>query len=171
MPANLTPQYHIAEENYKKAATIEEKIAALEEMLAVIPKHKGTEKLQADLKKRLSKLREEGARKSTAKRFDPFNIERQGAGQVMVFGYPNTGKSSLLNSLTRANTKVADYPFTTTLPVSGMMPFEDIYIQMVELPPITAEMSPPGISGALINADIILVVFDLSSDQCLEQVS
>lgn len=171
MPANLTPQYHIAEENYKKAASIEEKIAALEEMLAVIPKHKGTEKLQADLKKRLSKLREEGARKSTAKRFDPYNIERQGAGQVMVLGYPNTGKSSLLNALTRANTKVADYPFTTTLPVSGMMPYEDIHIQMVELPPITAEMSPPGISGALINADIILVVFDLSSDQCLEQAT
>lgn len=171
MPANLTPQYHMAEENYKKAATIEEKIAALEEMLAVIPKHKGTEKLQADLKKRLSKLREEGASKSSVKRFDPFNIERQGAGQVMLFGYPNTGKSSLLNALTRANTKVADYPFTTTLPVSGMMPFEDVCIQMVELPPITAEISPPGISGALINADIILVVFDLSSDQCLDQVS
>lgn len=170
MPANLTPQYHIAEENFKKAVTIEEKIAALEEMLAVIPKHKGTEKLQADIKKKLSKFREEGARKSSAKRFDPFSIERQGAGQVVIFGFPNTGKSSLLNALTRANTKVADYPFTTTLPVCGMMPYEDIYIQMVELPPIAAEMSPPGISGALINSDIIMVVFDLSSDQCLDQV-
>jgi len=171
MPANLTPQYHMAEENYKKAASIDEKIAALEEMLAVIPKHKGTEKLQADLKKRLSKLREEGARKSTAKRFDPFSIEKQGAGQVLLFGFPNTGKSSLLNALTRAKTKVADYNFTTSLPVSGMMPFEDIYIQMVELPAITSDTSPPGISGALINTDIILVVFDASSGQCLEQVN
>jgi ribosome-interacting GTPase 1 len=171
MPANLTPQYHAAEENFKKAATIEEKITALEEMLAVIPKHKGTEKLQADLKRRLSKLREEGIKKGAAKRYDPFNIEKQGAGQVVLFGFPNTGKSSLLNALTRANTKVADYPFTTTLPVSGMMPYEDILIQMVDLPPITSDMSPPGISGALISADIILVLLDLSSDECLDQVN
>lgn len=171
MPANLTPQYHIAEENYKKATTLEEKIAATEEMLAIIPKHKGTEKLQADLKKRLSKLREEGARKSASKRFDPFSIEKQGAGQVLLFGFPNTGKSSLLNALTRANTKVADYDFTTTLPVSGMMHFEDIYVQLVELPAITSAISPPGISGALINTDIIIVVFDASSGQCLDHVN
>lgn len=171
MPANLTPQYHAAEENFKKAATTGEKIAALEEMLAVIPKHKGTEKLQAELKKRLSKLREEDQKKGAAKRFDPFHIERQGAGQVVLFGFPNTGKSSLLNALTRASAKVADYPFTTTLPGSGMMPYEDILIQLVDLPPITAEMSPPGISGALIGADIILVVFDASSDDCLDQIN
>ncbi|MCL6477702.1 MAG: TGS domain-containing protein [Peptococcaceae bacterium] len=171
MPANLTPQYHAAEENFKKAATTEEKIAALEEMLAVIPKHKGTEKLQADIKKRLSKLKDETAKKGAAKRFDPFHIEKQGAGQVVLFGFPNTGKSSILNVLTRANAKVADYPFTTTLPVNGMMPFEDILIQLVDLPPITADMSPPGISGALINSDIIMVVFDASSDDCLDQVN
>ncbi|MFZ5642970.1 MAG: TGS domain-containing protein [Bacillota bacterium] len=171
MPANLTPQYHIAEENYKKATTIEEKRAALEEMLAVIPKHKGTEKLQAEIKKRLSKIKEEGIKKGSQKKFDPFNIEKQGAGQVVFFGFPNTGKSALLNAITRANTKVADYPFTTTLPVSGMMPFEDILIQVVELPPITAEMSPPGISGALINCDLIAVVFNLSSDDCLDQIN
>lgn len=164
MPANLTPQYHAAEEIFKKASTTEEKIAALEEMLAVIPKHKGTEKLQADIKKRLAKLREESMRKGAAKRVDPFHIERQEAGQVVLFGFPNTGKSSLLNALTRASAKVAEYPFTTTLPVSGMMPFEDILIQMVDLPPINAEMSPPGISGALIGADIILVVFDAGKD-------
>lgn len=171
MPANLTPQYHAAEENFKKASTIEEKIAALEEMLAVIPKHKGTEKLQADIKKRLSKLREESMKKGAAKRFDPFHIEKQGAGQIVLFGFPNTGKSSLLNALTRASAKVAEYPFTTTMPLSGMMPFEDILIQMVDLPPITAEISPPGISGALIGADVILVVFDASSDECLDQIN
>ncbi|MCL6611076.1 MAG: 50S ribosome-binding GTPase [Peptococcaceae bacterium] len=171
MPANLTPQYHAAEENFKKAATTEEKITALEEMLAVIPKHKGTEKLQADLKRRLSKLREEDLKKGAAKRFDPFRIERQGAGQVVLFGFPNTGKSSLLNALTRASAKVADYPFTTTMPASGMMPYEDIFVQLVDLPPITSEISPPGISGALIGADIILVVFDASSDDCLDQIN
>ncbi len=171
MPANLTPQYHAAEENYKKASTPEEKISALEEMLAVIPKHKGTEKLQAELKKRLSRLREESSKKGTARRFDPFHIEKQGAGQVVLFGFPNTGKSSLLNALTRAGVKVADYPFTTTLPASGMIPYEDVLIQMVDLPPITADMSPPGISGALLGADAIMVVFDASSDECLDQTN
>lgn len=170
MPANLTPQYHIAEDTFKKATTTEEKIAALEEMLAVIPKHKGTEKLQAELKKRLSKLRNEGAKKSAARKADPFNIEKQGAGQVVFFGYPNTGKSSLLNTLTRARTKVADYPFTTTLPATGMMPYEDILIQLIDLPPVSPELVPPGISGALRNADIILLVMDGGSDECLDQL-
>ena len=103
MPANLTPQYHIAEENYKKATTVDEKRAALEEMLAVIPKHKRTEKLQAEIKKKLSKIKEEGMKKGSQKKYDPFNIEKQGAGQVMLFGFPNTGKSALLNAITRAS--------------------------------------------------------------------
>jgi len=170
VPANLTPQYHQAEEAYKKAATLEDKIAALEEMLAVIPKHKGTEKLQADLKKRLSKLRAEGEKKSSASRFDPFKIERQGAGQAALVGLPNTGKSSLVAALTRAKLKVADYPFTTTLPFAGMMPYEDISFQLVDTPPVTAASVPPGLTGILRSADLLLLVVDAGSDDCLQQL-
>ncbi|OQA08639.1 MAG: GTPase ObgE [Firmicutes bacterium ADurb.Bin373] len=170
MPANLTPQYYAAEESFKKAVSVEEKIAALEEMLAVIPKHKGTEKMRADLKRRLSRFRQEGTKKARASRADPFNIERQGAGQAALFGFPNTGKSSFLAALTRAQPKVAAYPFTTTVPLSGMMPYEDIFIQLVDTPPVTEEIIPPGLAGTLRNADMLLVLIDAASDECLEQL-
>lgn len=170
MPANLTPRYYEAEEAFKKAANVEEKIAALEEMLAVIPKHKGTEKIQADLKKRLSKFRQEEQKKSKTSRADPFNIERQGAGQVALLGFPNSGKSSLLAAMTRAKPKVADYPFTTTIPMAGMMPYQDIFIQLVDSPPVTEEIVPAGLSGVLRNADMLLVLVDAANDDCLEQL-
>lgn len=170
MPANLTPQYYEAEEAFKKAVTVEEKIAALEEMLAVIPKHKGTEKMQADLKRRLSKLREEGRKKAKTGRADPFFVEKQGAGQVALLGFPNSGKSALLAAMTRARPKVAGYPFTTTLPQAGMMPYQDILIQLVDTPPVTEEIVPAGLSGTLRNADALLVLVDASSDDCLEQL-
>ena len=170
MPANLTPQYHAAEEAYRKAVTTEEKIAALEEMLAVIPKHKGTEKMQADLKRRLARLRAEGHKKASLARHDPFRIERQGAGQVALVGFPNCGKSALVAALTRARVKVAAYPFTTTVPFSGMMPYEEIYIQLLDTPPITPEGFPSGLAGLLRNADAILLLVDSSSGDCLDQL-
>ena len=170
MPANLTPQYYEAEEAYRRATTVEEKIAALEEMLAVIPKHKGTEKMQADIKRRISKLKEEGQKKAKVGRSDPFFVERQGAGQVCLLGFPNTGKSALLSVLTRAKPKVADYPFTTTVPLAGMMPYENIFIQLVDTPPVTEEAVPPGLAGTLRNADAILVLVDVSSPDCLDQL-
>lgn len=170
MPANLTPQYHAAEEAYRKATTLEEKIEALQEMLAVIPKHKGTEKLQADIKRRLSKLREEGRKKAKTARFNPFFIEKQGAGQAVLVGYPNVGKSTLLASLTKAKPKIADFPFTTTVPLAGMMPYKDILIQLVDTPPLSADGAPAGLLNVLRGGDLLLVVIDAGSDECLEQL-
>ncbi|MGQ9779157.1 MAG: GTPase [Bacillota bacterium] len=170
MPVNLTPQYHAAEQAYREAKTVEEKILALEEMLAVIPKHKGTEKLQAEIKSRLAKLRQAGERSQAGRGSDPFHVPREGAGQAALVGFPNVGKSSLLAALTRARPAVGDYPFTTLVPQAGMMVFEEVQIQLVDTPPITAEEMPAGLAGTLRLADVLLLVVDLSSDDCLDQL-
>ncbi|MEO0074289.1 MAG: GTPase [candidate division WOR-3 bacterium] len=168
MPANLSPEYKKAEEKYRAATTPEEKLVCLEEMLQTIPKHKGTEKMQADIKTRIAKLRRELSRsKSSSKRSDWYHIEKQGAGQLAVFGAPNCGKSSLVRSLTCLPTEVAPYPFTTTKPAAGMMRFEDIQIQLIDTPPIAAE-SPAWLFHILRTCDVAVWLFDLSTDDLLE---
>ncbi len=170
MPANLTPVYYEAEDRFRKAATNEEKIAALEEMLSVMPRHKGTDGLRADLRRKLSQLKEAPAQKKAGAHADIFHVPRSGAGQVVLLGLPNTGKSSILAALTKAKVVVADFPFATQVPVPGMVRYEDIQIQLVDMPPITADYSAPGQVGTYRNCDIIAVVIDLSQDieeQCL----
>ncbi|MFB3907388.1 MAG: GTPase [Candidatus Eisenbacteria bacterium] len=162
MPANLTPQYQAAEERYRKAETLEEKIEALREMLALIPKHKGTEKLQADIKRRLSKCQEEQdqRRRSGGHRHDPGHIAREGAGQIAMIGPPNSGKSSLLALLTHAHPEIADYPFTTHAPQPGMMPYEDVQVQLIDTPPLAPEPFDPLLVNVARNADADLLVVD-----------
>lgn len=160
MPANLTPEYKKAEEAFRAAKTREEKIAALEHMMAVIPKHKGTDHLQGDLKKRLSKLRDMDDR-SGGKRTDPYRIEREGAGQVVIVGPPNSGKSSLLSVLTNAKSEVAPYPFTTARPIPGMMDFEDIQIQLIDTGPATQDRFEQYHSNLTRNSDLVLLTIDL----------
>ncbi len=169
MPANLTPEYLEAEEKYRQAATPQEKLAALEEMLATIPKHKGTEKMQADIRRRISKLRKELQRKkkSGAARKPFYHVEREGAGQVVLVGPPNVGKSQLVARLTGATPEVAEYPFTTRLPVPGMMEFENVKIQLVDLPPLWREFSEPWLFGLIRNAHTVLLVVDASDDDVL----
>lgn len=171
MPANLTPQYLAAEQRFKDAATLQEKIEALEEMMAVIPKHKGTEKLQADLKRKMAKLQTEGEKKHGASKVSTlYVVPQEGAGQVVLVGAPNVGKSSLLARLTKATPEIADYPFTTRLPHPGMMPYENIQIQLVDMPPVAAEFYEPWMGGIVRQADQALLVVDLSSDELLDEV-
>jgi uncharacterized protein len=169
MPANLSPEFKKAEEKYRSAVTPEERLVCLEEMFQTIPKHKGTEKMQADLKTRISKLKKEmlGGSKAGAKRGDWFHIEKQGAGQVVAFGAPNAGKSALVNRLTGLPTEVAAYPYTTTAPAAGMMPFENIQIQLVDTPPVAPD-SPPWLFHILRTSDILLWLLDLSDDALLD---
>ena len=170
MPANLTPQYMSAEQRFKQASTHEEKIACLEEMLRVIPKHKGTDKLQADLKRRLSKLRQEAQKAAATHRGYTLSVETEGAGQIVMVGPPNVGKSMLLGTLTKATPEVADYPFTTRRPMPGMMPFENVQLQLVDMPPISHEYMEPWMSQITRNADAILLVVDLGDPAVLEAV-
>jgi small GTP-binding protein len=171
MPTNVSPEYFKAEERYQQAKTIEEKILATQELIRVAPKHKGTEKLLMTLKKRLAKLRAE-LQKQQSRRVGggpSFAIKKEGAAQVALVGLPNSGKSMLLRWLTSARSEVADYPFTTRRPVPGMMRFEDIQIQFVEVPAlIKGSSTGKGLGtqslGVARNADAIALVIDVSID-------
>ena len=170
MPANLTPEYLAADKKLKAATTPQDKLAALEEMLATIPKHKGTEKMQADLKRRLAKLRTELQRKKGAARGRPLDhVEKEGAGQIVLIGGPNVGKSMLLRALSNAEPEIADYPFTTRLPQPGMVVFENVQIQLVDLPPITPEFSEGWLYAIIRTADAAVLVVDLATDDLLSQ--
>ncbi|MBN2138116.1 MAG: TGS domain-containing protein [Sedimentisphaerales bacterium] len=165
MPANLTPEYMKADKWYRTATTSEEKILALEEMLRVIPKHKGTEHMRADLRKKLSKLKDaESQPKKSGGHVDIFHVPRSGAGQVVLIGTPNTGKSSIVAALTKAKVQVTDFPFATGAPVPGMAKFEDVPIELVDMPPITADYSAAGQVGTYRNCDLVAIVIDLSGD-------
>ncbi len=170
MPANLTPQYMEAERRFKQAQTVQEKIAALEEMMATIPRHKGTEKLQAELKKKMSTLRKESEQSKKSGRRESFIVEREGARQLALVGAPNSGKSQLLRALTHATPEVADYPYTTRTPIPGMMIFENVRLQLVDLPPISQEHTESWVSQVIRNTDAALWVVDLSDDDVLDRL-
>lgn len=170
MPANLTPEYLAAEREYRSAVTQAEKIEALEWMLATLPKHKGTEKLQADIKRRLSQTRKESTKKGAAHAVPFYLVQKEGAGQVVLIGPPNSGKSQLLCSLTHARPEVADYPFTTRVPTPGMMPYENVQIQLVDLPPLSAEFMEPWIPQAIRRADMGVLVLDLNDATVLDEI-
>ncbi len=167
MTANLTPQYLSAEERYKAASSTEDKLAALKEMIALLPKHKGTEKMQANLKKRLSKLNDQ-AQKAQAKSSgsaSPYeHIDREGAGQIVLVGLPNSGKSSLINAITNAEADVAEFPFSSLKPTVGMVTFENAPLQLIDLPPISEEYTEPWVYNLIRNADRVCVLIDLSTN-------
>jgi ribosome-interacting GTPase 1 len=165
MPANLTPQYQKAEADYRRAQSAEERAARLERMLQLIPKHKGTERLQADLKTRLKDARAEAlSEKSAPKASRSFRIPRQGAGTVVLLGAPNSGKSRLLKELTSAHPEVAPYPFTTREPLPGMMHWEDVAVQLIDTPPVTAAHLEPSLTSLVRAADAVVLCMDGSSD-------
>ena len=170
MPANLTPEYLEAEKRFKSAKDTESKLEALEEMLATIPRHKGTEKMQADLKRRLSKLRSEQAKSPRSRAGILHRVEKEGVGQVVLVGPPNSGKSLLLRRLTHATPEVADYPFTTRIPLPGMMAFEDVQIQLVDLPPVHPDFPESWPYQIIRNEDAVLLLLDLSDPDLLEDL-
>ncbi|MBC7093308.1 50S ribosome-binding GTPase [Candidatus Bipolaricaulota bacterium] len=171
MPANLTLEFLLARDRFNRAKTDEERLDALQEMLATIPKHKGTEKMQADIKRRLAKLRErlEQRQRSGKGSGMSYHVEREGAAQVALVGPPNAGKSSLLAALTNATPEIAPYPHSTYRPLPGMMEYEDIQIQLVDLPPITREFTEGWVYGLIRLADAVLLCLDLSSERCFEE--
>jgi ribosome-interacting GTPase 1 len=170
MPANLTQQYLKAEQAWRRATTPQEELECLQIMLKELPKHKGTDKLQADLKQKISRVKKEAAQpqKSAGKR--GFRLPRQGAGRAVIIGGPNTGKSRLLAALTNAKPEIAEYPFSTLEPQPGMMPWEDATVQLVDTPPITADVLDPVTLSLIRGADLVLLMLNLGDDDGGQQL-
>ncbi len=165
MPTNLPPEYYNAEERYKEASTPQEKIARLEELISTVPKHKGTDKLRADLRKRLSKLKTSAdSKKGASRHVSVFSIDKEGAGQVAVIGPPNVGKSSLVTALTNASPEVASAPFTTWTPTPGMMQYKYVPIQLIDTPPLHRSYVEPAFMDLLRRCDMLLLLLDLQTD-------
>ena len=174
MPANLSPEYKQAEAAFKQAREPKERLECLREMLRTIPKHKGTEHLQADIKTRIKQLSEELAlpKKGGPARGGPPQVVRpEGAAQVALLGPPNAGKSSLHARLTGSHAEAGPYPFTTRAPQPGMLPYEDIHFQLVDLPPVSEELVVPWFTNALQPADGALLIVDLGQPDCVDHVS
>jgi hypothetical protein len=172
MPTNVTPEYKAAEAEFRKARSPEDRLHWLREMLRTIPKHKGTEHLQAELKTRVKDLAEAltGPRKGGARTGPPTVLHAEGAAQVALLGPPNSGKSSLHARLTGSHAEVGPFPFTTQFPQPGMLPFEDINFQLVDLPPVSAQHFPPWLPGTLQPAAASLLIVDLGEPDCVDQV-
>jgi hypothetical protein len=167
MPANLTPQYLEVEQRFRHAKTAAEKVTCLEEMLRIIPKHKGTDRMRGDLRRRLARLKTD-AQKAAGQRGYTVQVDKEGAGQIVMLGPPNVGKSTLLAALTKATPEVADYPFTTRKPMPGMVFFENVQIQLVDMPPVSRDYMEPWMSQIARTADALLLVVDLSDANLLE---
>ena len=168
MPANLPPQYHEVERKFRSAKNPMEKMAILEEMMAIMPKHKGTDHLRAELRGRMAKLQQMATKKTGAQRAS-MAVEKEGAAQVAVLGLPNSGKSQLLNAVTNATTTVAEYPFTTQVAIPGMMPYEDIQFQLIDTPPLLPQAIQWWLPSILRQTDALLLMVDLG-ERPLEQL-
>ena len=170
MPTNLPPEYFEVDKRFREAQAPAEKVALLEELIATVPKHKGTDKLRADLRRQLSKLREEAqARKKHGAHQSAFYIEREGAGQAVLIGPTNVGKSSLVTALTHAEPEVSQAPYTTRRPTPGMMPVENVQVQLVDTAPMERDYVEPWLFDLVRRTDLILLVVDLQADP-LEQL-
>ena len=170
MPANLTPEYMEAEKRYRASKTPEEKLACLEEMLSKIPKHKGTEKMQANIKRKISQFKQQAESQKRRQKGFSYKIPKEGSGQIALVGAPNVGKSALLAHLTHAEPEVAPYPFTTHTPIPGMMPYLNVSIQLMDLPPLSHEHTEPWTADMIKAADGVLMVCDLASSDPIEQM-
>jgi len=171
MPTNLPPDYYDVEKQFREASDVSEKIALLEEMYSLVPKHKGTDHLRADLRRQLSRLKTESQSRKKQGFTSEYHIEKEGAGQVVVIGPPNTGKSTLMGALTNAEPEVSAAYFTTRKPLPGMMPIWDIQVQLVDTPSLDRNLTEGGLFALVRQSDLVLLVVSLQSDPISETLN
>ncbi len=176
MPANLPPHYYKLEKEFRVERDLSEKLRMAEELLRLMPKHKGTDKLQAEMKGKISKLKKQissggsgkGGGASVTAALD--HVDKEGAGQIVLLGPPNSGKSSILDYYTNVKPLIGDYPYTTREPQAGMMKFESIQLQLVDTPPISPDLFETWMLGIIRNADLICLVAGVGDDGFEERV-
>ncbi|MDH5201313.1 MAG: TGS domain-containing protein [Candidatus Bathyarchaeota archaeon] len=172
MPANLPPDAKKKWFEVTLTRNPEERLRLMGEFLSLVPKHKGTDRLCAQVRRQMSQLRQEiEDRRRVAKRSTglAYFVEKAGAAQVAIIGPTNAGRSSLLKAVTNASVDVASWPFTTRVPTPGMLPYQDIQFQLVEAPPIVEGSSEGRADGFQVlslarNADGLIIVVDLTDD-------
>ncbi|MDE0635121.1 MAG: 50S ribosome-binding GTPase [Candidatus Poribacteria bacterium] len=173
MPANLPPTYYKLKHQHEAAKTDEERLSLLEEMLRIVPKHKGTEKVVSDLRKRIAVIKKgpsaKGSKGAGKKRYSE-HIPKQGAGQIVMLGPPNSGKSLMLSNFTKAKSEVSPTPYTTTMPVVGMLQYENIQFQLIDTPSIMPDFISSTVLTLVRNADLRLGVVSLASDGLLDEL-
>ena len=173
MPANLPPTYYKLKHQHEAAKTDEERLSLLEEMLRIVPKHKGTEKVVSDLRKRIAVIKKgssaKGGKGSGKKRYSE-HIPKQGAGQIVMLGPPNSGKSFMLSNFTKAKSDVSPTPYTTTMPVVGMLHYENIQFQLIDTPSLMQDFISSTVLTLIRNADLRLGVVSLASDGLLDEL-
>lgn len=164
MPTNLPPEYFDAERDFRSAESLSAKISCLEELISTIPKHKGTDKLRADLRRKLSKLRSDNQKKKSISRHDSeYHIEKEGSARIVIIGPPNTGKSTLLATLTHATPKISSFPYTTWSPLPGMMSIDEIQLQLIDTPPLNKDYVKPEMFDLIRTANLVLIMIDIQT--------
>ncbi len=173
MPANLPPTYYKLKHEHEAAKTDAERLVLLEEMLRIVPKHKGSEKVVADLRRRIARIKKGEAAtggKKGARKGHSEHIPKQGAGQIVMLGPPNGGKSQILAAFTKAKPAVSSTPYTTTAPLVGMLPYENIQFQLIDTPSLMPDFVSPTVLTLARNAELVLIVLSLASDELLDDL-
>ncbi len=178
MPANLPAEAKHKWREASQARRPQEKIEKLQEFLSLVPKHKGTENLRAQVKRKIAILRKEIAEKKRKKAGvggPKFFVEKEGDAQIVILGSTNVGRSSLLSLLTNAKVEISNYSYTTKEPTPGMFQYQDLQFQIVEAPALMEGSADRGTWGlqtltAARNTDGLILMIDLSRDP-VEQLS
>jgi len=170
MPTNVGAEYTAAEQEYEKAISAEEKISALKKMLAKCPVHKNTEKLRQEIKTKISKFKKKIEKdKQQKKSTTGISVKKEGAAQIVLVGSTNSGKSTFLNKMTRTKVLIADYPFTTIKPEIGILDYDGVKLQMVEIPALFEDFEDSENGMALLSiirqADLIILFFNNAEEK------